>query len=306
MSKAENGFAVELLCRIIRKSGVCYLLRKFLWRNRAAILLYHDPKPDVLDAHLSYLRRVARIVPLPKLWSSFANDPVAVITIDDGAVGNLALKNVFQKHGVRPTIYLTTGTICCEAGYWWNALRPGQDVEELKLLDNQARKKLLQDMGFDETIKAVPRQAIPRSELHSLLEWADLGAHTRFHPILTRCTDQECQEEIAGSKDELLPFGIALKDFAYPNGSFSEREAGYVEAAGFRSARTTDAGWNDPQTDRYRLKCIMIDDEASVDKFAFALTGVPRLAKQFLATARAGSRSAAPSPESAPAAKVVM
>lgn len=303
MSNAKNRFAVELLCRFLRQSGACFLLRKLLWRNRAAILLYHDPKPEVLDAHLAYLKRIARIVPLPELWGSFAQDPLAVITIDDGAIGNLALKDVFQRHGVRPTIYLTTGTICRSAGFWWNALGPGQNAEDFKRLENELRKKRLGELGFDETKKADPREAIPTEELSALAQWADLGAHTRFHPILTHCTDQECQAEIAGSKDELLPFGIALHDFAYPNGSFSDREAEFVKAAGFSSARTTDPGWNDPHTDRFRLKCIMIDDKASLDKFAVSLTGAPRLAKHFLATARASMRRQAQGQQSAPPAK---
>jgi peptidoglycan/xylan/chitin deacetylase (PgdA/CDA1 family) len=294
MSKPKNGFADELFFRLLRWSGICFLLRKCFWRNRAAILLYHDPKPEVLDAHLEYLKRVARIVPLPKLWASFSSRPLAVITIDDGVAGNLRLKEVFQKHNVRPTIYLVTGTIRHDAGFWWLSVGPEQDIEQLKRVDNQTRKKLLYSLGFEETKKAIPRQAVPSNELHALSEWADLGAHTRFHPILTRCTDQECQEEISGSKHELLPIGIELHDFAYPNGDYSDREAGLVKAAGFNSARTTDPGWNGPQSDRFRLKCIMIDDEASVDKFAVALTGIPRLAKHFFMKALAHARQRTP------------
>jgi peptidoglycan/xylan/chitin deacetylase (PgdA/CDA1 family) len=249
-------------------------------------LYYHDPKPDVLDAHLDYLKRVARIVPLSKLWTSFSSGPLAVITIDDGHVGNLKLKEVFQKHNVRPTIYLVTGTICQDAGFWWLSVKPEQDIEQLKRVDNQTRKKLLYSLGFEETKKAIPRQTVPVDELSFLSDWADLGAHTRFHPILTRCTDQECQEEISGSRHDLLPLGIELNDFSYPNGDHSDREAEFVKAAGFNSARTTDPGWNGPQSDRFRLKAIYIDDEACVDKFAVQLTGVPGLARKFLRNIR--------------------
>ena len=286
MRELNNGFAVELFCRILRRSGICYLLRKCLWRNKAAILLYHDPNPAVIDAHLEYLSQVAMIVSLPELWSSFSNCPLAVITIDDGAIGNLELKQVFRKHRVRPMLYLCTGTIRCDGGFWWHRVGSEQEANKFKSLDNKVRKQLLYNLGFEETKKAIPRQAIPIDQLRSLKEWADLGAHTRFHPILTRCADQECQEEIAGSKDDLASLGIASSDFAYPNGDYSDREVRFVKGAGFSSARTCDPGWNCLETDRFRLKCLVIDDKASIDKFAVQLTGVPALARRFFEKAR--------------------
>jgi hypothetical protein len=167
-----------------------------------------------------------------------------VISIDDGAIGNLELKEVFGKNRVRPMLYLCTGTIRYDGGFWWHWAGSEEEAEKLKSLDNNVRKQLLYNLGFEETKKAIPRQAVPMDQLRSLREWADLGAHTRFHPILTRCADRECQEEIAGSKHDLLPLGIDLSDFAYPNGDYSEREVGFVKGAGFSSARTCDPGWN--------------------------------------------------------------
>ena len=286
-AERNNKFALEeLFCRILRCSGFCYLFRKSLWRTWAAILYYHDPKPAVIDAHLEYLARVSRIVALPKLWSSFSKTPLAVITIDDGMVGNLELKEVFQKHRVRPMIYLSTGIICSGCGFWWLMFGSGahKKIESLKLLDNETRKKVLKALGFEQTRKITPRQAVAVEQLRSMLDWANLGAHTRFHPILTRCEDQECKDEISLSKKELLPFiGVELNHFAYPNGTYSDREIGYVRDAGFESARTCNPGWNGCQSDRYRLKAIYIDDDASVDKFAVQLTGVPAIARHLFA-----------------------
>ena len=252
-------------------------------------MFYHDPRPAVIDAHLKYLGRVSRIVPMPELWSSFSSAPLAVITIDDGMVGNLELKEVFQKHRVRPTIYACTGIVCAGGGFWWLSLGPSQPVkiENLKLLDNETRKNILYYLGFEQAQKITPGQAMAVEELRSVLDWADLGAHTRFHPILTRCEDQECQEEISLSRKELLPFiGVELNDFAYPNGAYSDREVGFVRDAGFRSARTCDPGWNCCKSDRFRLKAIYIDDGASVDKFAVQLTGVPALARSLFTKVR--------------------
>jgi peptidoglycan/xylan/chitin deacetylase (PgdA/CDA1 family) len=286
-----RDLTASLLGRICRLSGFCYLLRKAIWRNRAAILLYHDPKPDVIDEHLSYLKKFARIVCLPELWDSFGHEPLAVITIDDGAIGNLELRKVFQRHCVRPMLYLCTGTIRFGAGFWWRSVPARREAEGLKELENTERKKRLFALGFEEQKKALPPQVIPADELNGVLEWADLGAHTRFHPILTRCSDEECAREISESKDELAPFGITLGDFAYPNGDYSEREIGLVKAAGFQSARTCDPGWNGPEADRFRLKCLMVDDQASADKLALALTGLPGLAKHLFDRAKRLSAS---------------
>jgi len=278
---------VELIYAAIRLSGVCYVLRKCLWRNRALILVYHNPKPTVIDAHLHYLKRVSKIVSMPELWSSFSTSPLSVITIDDGMVGNLELKEVFKRHDVRPMIYLCTGIVCSESGYWWLSLGSDQQVQNLKNLDNKVRKKLLREMGFEQTQKITPRQAVSMEELSSMLYWADLGAHTRFHPILTRCEDQECEEEISLSRKELLPFiGIELNYFAYPNGDCSDREVDFVRLAGFNVARTCDPGWNCPRSDRFRLKAIYVDDEASVGKFAGQLTAIPALARRLSAKVR--------------------
>ena len=84
-----------------------------------------------------------------------------MITVDDGAVGNLELREIFEKHRVRPTIYLTTGTICFDAGFWWRSVKSEHEVQKLKLLENAVRKKLLSNLGLEERKKAVPRQAIP-------------------------------------------------------------------------------------------------------------------------------------------------
>jgi peptidoglycan/xylan/chitin deacetylase (PgdA/CDA1 family) len=271
----------ELPFKLMRWSGLCYLLRKALWRNRDAILLYHDPDPEALDAHLTYLKRTCRVVSLREALSAPGNGPRAVISIDDGHIGNLRLGEVFRKHNVRPMIYICTGIASLGAGFWWqSAQRKGSDLQALKALSNSERKAQLGLMGFEQTAPVLPREVVSLDELRAMESWADLGAHTRFHPILTRCDDEESREEIEGSKTELLPLiGLEFQDFAYPNGDYTDREACYVKNAGFVSARTCDPGWNDAETDRYRLKSVYIDDSGSVDKFAVQLTVAPALVR---------------------------
>lgn len=280
MPATTSNRVSEVASRILRLSGIGFLFRKLLWRDRAAILIYHDPKPAVIDAHLRYLARISCLVSMPDLWGAFCGVPLTAIAIDDGAIGLLDLEPVFRKHRVRPMIYLCTGTISAGAGFWWLAARSEREVEQLKTLDNRSRQEALAAVGFDQAREVVPRQALPVEALRSMREWADLGAHTRFHPILTRCDPQECKEEIVASRTELEgAVGMPFLDFAYPNGDYSDREVEIVKAAGFRSARTCDPGWNSRDADRFRLKAFVIDDNASVDKLAIQLTGISAAAK---------------------------
>ncbi len=268
----------KLLYSTIRWSGGSFLLRQCLWRRRAVILYYHDPKPDVLDAHLTYLERVAKVVSLRELVDSFPEGRVAAITIDDGAIGNLALEETFQKHEVRPTIFVCTGITSCGSGYWWTRVTDGALRERMKRLPTNRHKIALEQMNYEQTRPANPRQALSVGEIRSMLPWADIGAHTRFHPILTQCDDDECRDEIFGSRRELADsLGFELDGFAYPNGDYGEREMGFVKDAGFRYARTCDPGWICSSADPFQLNGIMIDDGASLDKFSVQLTGLPSL-----------------------------
>jgi hypothetical protein len=48
-----------------------------------------------------------------------------------------------------------------------------------------------------------------------------------------------------------------------------------VRSAGYESARTTDAGFNDLRTDPYRLRVVGTRDDDSLNVLAGQLAGVP-------------------------------
>ena len=104
----------------------------------------------------------------------------------------------------------------------------------------------------------------------------DIQSHTLFHPVLTTCSDAECRDEIVTSKKDVECLtGKSCEHFAYPNGDYEERELDYVREAGYASARTLDAGWNDGKTDPYRLKAVIVSDDASVNLLAAQMTNLP-------------------------------
>ena len=69
-----------------------------------------------------------------------------------------------------------------------------------------------------------------------------IGCHTRSHPYLTSLGQERAWDEIAGAKAILEADGFNVDTFAYPYGVYDARVVDMVREAGFRTARTADAG----------------------------------------------------------------
>lgn len=257
-------------------SGMARLSRHVLWRDRVAILLYHDPSPETLDRHLTYLRKICTIVSLDDVAKPSTGKPRAVITIDDGHAGNARLVPVFRKHGVRPTIYICSRIVGTTRQFWWlNDGARKEGVARLLRMPNAERLAHLRERGFSPTQEGAAT-ALSSADIEAMRPWTDFQAHTRFHPVLPQCDPDECMNEIALSREEVGDIVQAqCLHFAYPNGRYGDREAEMVKQAGYRSARTCDVGWNDANTDPFRLKGIPVDDEASIPWLAAKLTCIP-------------------------------
>ncbi len=82
-----------------------------------------------------------------------------------------------------------------------------------------------------------------------------IGSHTCTHPRLTALPVALAREEVSASKKRLEDeFGRAVDHFCYPYGDWNPAVRDIVEAAGYRSACTTDTGMNTSATDRFALK----------------------------------------------------
>jgi peptidoglycan/xylan/chitin deacetylase (PgdA/CDA1 family) len=274
----------EVAAFLIRYSGVPFLIRNIYARNKCCILLYHNPAPNVLDKHLSYLSRRYNIITLQVLVDAIRSKDWAripprsmVITLDDGHKGNFELLGVFRKYKVRPTIYLTSGLINTNRCFWF--MSPGVQSGPLKKCANSERlRRLEEDFGFTPA-KEYPeqqRQSLNVDEIRSMQDFVDFQAHTCFHPILTTCSDNECKQEIFQCKSDLKTLlDIDCRHFCYPDGAYTAREIELVKKAGFLSARTADVGWNDVNTDPYRLKAIEVPNNASLNMLVAKISGIP-------------------------------
>ena len=289
----------EILAIAIRFSGIPFLIREVFCRNKVTITMYHDPKPDVFAKHLKYLSKHYHFIALDKLvnalhngdWSNIPPKSL-VITIDDGHAGNYNLLPIFQAHKLIPTIYLCSQIVNTRRHFWFyaNGRRKRTQKkywETLKTWRNHERLAYLKKTHDFDLRKEFPdRQALNRRELIEMVPYVDFQAHTQFHPILTTCTDSECQQEIEGGKRDLeASLDVTCSHFCYPNGDYTEREINLVKGCGYKSARTSDCGFNDVATHPYKLKAMDITNDASINQLVAQVSG----AFQYLKYALEGS-----------------
>ena len=110
----------------------------------------------------------------------------------------------------------------------------------------------------------------------------DFQAHGRYHFSLLTLDDDRLQEELLESKAEVEQLTNQSCDhFSFPYGDYSDREIEAVRRCGYRTARTTEPGWNDQSSDRHRLKILAdVPGTVSVNALRAHLSGIPRLLKR--------------------------
>ena len=267
----------EIVARCLLWSGIVHAIRLLLWRDRVLILVYHDPKPEVMNSHLTWLRKIAEPISLSDLHRGSNGRPRVVITIDDGHIGNSRLLEVFKAHGVRPTIFLCSCIVGTHRQFWWrHSNGVAEHVEHLKRLRNTERLSKLAAFGFWQDAEIDPPAALSEQDVERMKPSVEFQSHGRFHPILTCCDDKECEIEIAQSRHEIERLvGRDCLHFAYPNGNYGEREIAILKSAGYQAARTLDVGWNDADTDPFRLKAVPVSDDSSCAWFAVQVSLIP-------------------------------
>lgn len=272
----------ETVALLIRWSGVALMMRHLVARRRASILLYHDPAPEVLERHLRYLAPRYSFITLDQLVDAIGQgrwdelpDRALVLTFDDAHRRNAELTDVLTRYGVVPTIYACSQIIATDRHFWF---LEADDPEPLKPLTHTDRLAHLESATAFAPARAYPQDphALSREQLDRLRACADFASHTRFHPVLTTCDDDECATEIIRSKAELEALlGEPCRHFSYPNGDYGPREIAFARQAGYASARSVDIGWNDERTDLFRLRILGTGDTASVNRLSADLTGIP-------------------------------
>lgn len=267
---------------VLRFSGIAWAVRSVFSRHKVTILVYHRPAPQSFKAHIEYLKKRYRLIPLDVLLDAIENGDTSdvppkalVVTIDDGHKSNYKLLPIIKEFGVRPTFYVCSHIVGTNRHFWWLEAPNGSARKIKKLPVDNALEKLRKEAGYDTKKEYRRRQALSESEINEMEPYADFGTHSKYHTILPSSDDRECMDEIRDSKARLETLlGKPVMNFAYPNGDLSEREIEYLRASGYRSARTLDVGWNTVDSDPFRLKAIAVDDNASINVLCGQLSGV--------------------------------
>jgi len=287
----------ELAATAIRFSGVPVLIRNTYARRKVTMILYHDPRPEHFAQHMAYLSKRYRFLSLDQLatairagdWTQIPPKSL-VVTFDDGHAGNFQLLPIFRHYGVRPTIFLVTRVIGTQRHFWFR--HQGICSADFKHLTHDERSAALErQFGFttSKDFPAEPRHALSFEEIAQMKEQVDFEPHTCFHPVLTTCSTEQSRDEIAQSKADLEQLlGRTCPHFSYPNGDYGEREERWVREAGFQTARTIDVGWNDVNSNPWRLRITGVTDDASVNVLAAQLTGLTMYLRYFLKGGRGG------------------
>jgi peptidoglycan/xylan/chitin deacetylase (PgdA/CDA1 family) len=276
------------VCRLVRLSFLPLIVREIVQRRRVTILLYHDPSVETMAKHLAALRTRYNVVPLRELveakrLGSLRRLPPKplIITFDDGHRRNYLLKPLLERLGIPATIFLASGIVGTRRRFWFTSVA---DTASLKEISDEERIARLGELGFDEDADAEDRQALSQAEIEDMKPLIDFQSHTVSHPVLTRCGTEKARREIEGSRRELARrFGLSVYALAYPNGDYSERELALARQAGYDCAVTVDFGFNDVDTDLFRLRRICINDDGDgVDELIVKACGLWGLARKFL------------------------
>ncbi len=89
---------------------------------------------------------------------------------------------------------------------------------------------------------------------HLYADGQEIGSHTQTHPYLSQLSPSQQQQEISGSRQDLLAMHVGpINSFAYPYGDYSTTTVQLVQQAGYTNARSTLDGYALPTSDIYLL-----------------------------------------------------
>lgn len=248
-----------------------------------------------------------------------------VLTADDGYQSNYTLAfPVLKELSVPMTIFLTTEFVDRQIFLWTDRLEyainstskkvlvtDGMELElrlssvSEKLSALKTLKKRLKTWGpgrrnkILDTIEEELGEKLEYSnspDLYKPLTWNEIremkdsslvqiGSHTHTHPILSKCNDEEINEELKISK-RLIEEQISKKceTFAYPNGQaedFDKRVIKSLKINEYRCALSTIYGKNNYNTNLFSLKRLYSSSSKDITVFIMIMAEVSSLFKKF-------------------------
>ena len=279
----------KFLFKILRYSGLPFLFRELIQRNRITILLFHDISPETAEVTFQFLKKKYNIIGLNDLLNAIDYKKLIalprksmILTFDDGHIGNYNLLPLIKEHKIPVSIFLCAAIINTNRSFWFTYKPSEEKKRELKRIMNSERLAILNKFGYNQEDEYEAPQALTKSQIIEMKENINFQSHTLFHPILTQCSYDDTRKEIIDSKNLLeKDYGLKINAISYPNGDYSKREIEIAMEGGYSCGVTVDYGFNSLKTDVYKLKRISVKDTFNLDELIVKSSGVWGLLKHF-------------------------
>ena len=280
----------RLICCLLNRSGLPWLIREVYARRKVTIVNYHNPKYDVFEEHAKFYVRNYSFVSIDMVVAALKEGTISklppkplLVTFDDGYAGNAHLIDIFKRYRIPAVIYAVAGVVNTQRHFWFDKLlHHGQAMQTLKRIEDSKRRIRMElDYNHWDEKKYDNPVALSSVELNAFLDSGGLvGSHTIFHPLLDRCQEEVGVYECRKSKDILEALLVRpVVHFALPNGNVNERVLDWVRRAGYCTCRTTSPGWVTPKTSPFLLPVFGIADTADSGKAAVQACGLWSLFK---------------------------
>ncbi len=258
-----------------------------------------------LRAQCEHIRRHYHPVSLTEVADSLRGGAplpanALAVTVDDGYRDFVTDAHpVFRAYDIPATVFVVTDFLDGRQWLW-------QDIVGFALTRTRKRTVAIDHGAFCERLKEVPVAARERAiaellrdlevdlperppEEYAPMTWDDarrlaadgveIGVHTKTHPILSQVADRErLREEIVTPRERIEEeVGRPALHFCYPNGrrqDFTTDAVDLVQAAGFRTAVTTERGINYPGAPPLLLRRLGVHPDDPTPYFVELLAGV--------------------------------
>lgn len=215
---------------------------------------FHDPDKKLFTACVKWLMKkgmhfisIAELMQIVRGEIPFPKGAV-LLTADDGWKSNQNnIIDIANRLNIPITIFLTVDPIICGTPFWWSYIKTARNkgmiqfsVEDMKRMEFNRVYEIVN--GLKEVI-VLGREALTEEQVTDAISHGrvSIGSHTMSHPILPQCSEERVIYEIKQSKDRLEEvFKTAIKSFAYPNGSYTDRETRILKDSGYDIAFTTE------------------------------------------------------------------
>ena len=274
----------KLIFGCLRFSGLPFLVRHLVQRNKVTILLYHDISKETTDMTFSRLKDLYNIISLQDyiIWNRDGEtdkipERALIITFDDGHKRNYELLEVVNRLEIPITIFLCSSIVGTKRGFWFYRIKNHDERKRIKDLPEHQFKKALKDKGFCIEEEFNNREALSVGEIEKMKQspFIDFQSHTRYHYMLPKCGDSLAEEEISGSKKELEQhYELKVNALAFPNGEYGKREIVLAQEAGYECLLTVNQGYNRKDQNLLQLNRISMNDVQDVNEMIVRVSGI--------------------------------